>query len=705
MNYYDLCSILCSKKNKFSMGEPLPSFRVYDSPMPTYIEPTLTKAGDLFEVERPTFLLVSAVGASGKTMLARRLSVDSGLPVLDLGLHPPVGDKTLTGLLTDCFDPSVMTALFSSMRQGEFGIIIDGLDEGRSKSGEKAFEAFLEDLIKRSQGADRTTYVMLGRTKTVEDCWLYLAERCSSVGLASLDPFSIDRARDYIDRFANPPDGGQITNYRESRDLILTRLSDAFPDRSGQFLSFIGYPPVLDSIATLLRGERNYHKLTMEMSDSSGPPTQKGLLRRIAEYILERERVEKVLPNLVRPIASELPTEESIGVEDAAYSVEEQCARLVANSLGERLEIRVFERAAINARYEDGLSSFLQEHPFADGRAFRNALFEAMCTAVLIASAKDDYVELVNRYVLGKRSNYHVVYLLDQIAGVRRLPSESLHILVGSALELRPANMGSEIIIEPSSEFTEQVSGGTTDAVPISISLEVYRSDSDGDKRVFRFESEVIRSSTVLLGDRLQSCYVDLPCGVLLAGDEVELTAPVEISAAAIELRAVCLVAKAKGGAGDCDRAVVLEAGSLSTGLTSVSVEGADLTVSLTESTGLGFPLVKYVRRREGDQFIGQLREPYLKLRKILTHFRSHSRGALAKYRDKVDNPRVAGNPVGGKVLRRLLADGILFASGNFYYLRPENVDKFLGIPWTALRAGLVCDKLEDYLARVLETS
>ena len=269
MNFNDLRSIVSSKKAPFKMLEAPASFRVCPASMSNYIEPTLTKVEFDKGNEKPTFLLISAVGASGKTMLANKLSADTGLPILDLGKHPPVADNTLTGLLTTSYPLTDLSAVFLGLREGAFGVIIDGIDEGRSKTNEKAFEAFLDDLIKLSKGSGRTSFVMLGRTKALDDCWIYLTVKGASVGLASLDPFSLEKAREYINRFADPPESGQALNYTESRDRILGKLSDAFAEEGGKFLSFIGYPPVLDAIATLFRREKNYYRLTAELDDGA----------------------------------------------------------------------------------------------------------------------------------------------------------------------------------------------------------------------------------------------------------------------------------------------------------------------------------------------------------------------------------------------------------------------------------------------------
>ena len=243
-------------------------------------------------------LLISAVGATGKSALAKVLSVRLNLPLLSLGRHKPVGDNTLTGLLTTSFAVDQLSAIFQSIDSGEFGIIIDGIDEGRSKTTEQAFQAFLDDLARLCKGAKSPSFVLLGRTQILEECWIYLDDKGISTGLLTIDPFNPDQARAYIDKFTDGPNSSQASQYYETRDLILNKLSTAFSAADaapgGNFLSFIGYPPVLDAIVTLLNEERNYHRLKEQLADSRSTNIEIDLLLKIADYILARERDEKV---------------------------------------------------------------------------------------------------------------------------------------------------------------------------------------------------------------------------------------------------------------------------------------------------------------------------------------------------------------------------------------------------------------------------
>ena len=83
---------------------------------------------------------MNAVGGSGKTALASKFSTYTGMPVLDLGIHPPVADNTLTRLLTTAFPLDQLTNILTSLKSGTFGVIIDGIDEGRLRDGYRMSE-------------------------------------------------------------------------------------------------------------------------------------------------------------------------------------------------------------------------------------------------------------------------------------------------------------------------------------------------------------------------------------------------------------------------------------------------------------------------------------------------------------------------------------------------------------------------------------
>jgi hypothetical protein len=700
MNYNALRLIVNSSKSPFPIATTTDSFRIGEHGHRPYIKPTFTK--DDFDVEQPRFLLVSAVGASGKSALAYQLSHDTGLPVLNLGKHPPVADNTLTGLLTTSFAFENLAGILNGLRSGSYGVIIDGIDEGRSKVNEPAFSAFLEDLIRLSTGSQKTTFVLLGRTQALFDCWFYLQDRNVSTGLASIDPFSQEKAVEYIDTFANPPTGGQRHQYEAARDLILAKVEGAFSGQASNYLSFIGYPPVLDAIATLLNEEKDYHKFSEDIQDSGHHEVETTLLYKISAYLLKREKLNKVVPNVVEGLIGELPAQVQEAIIARAYDFKEQAARLLAYCLAQPYSLEVIPQTGLNLQYEDQVDSFLKDHPFlvGGGREFRNAIFEAVCLAIIIAGGTPEDLELVRSYTANRRSNLYLIQMLDHVATGAVVPSILIDVVIGAALEYRSMGSRAEITIEPTGIVRPQENGGGT-PVEIEVLIEIVPLNSDADERKFLFRSNLSDASPLNLGSKLSACFVEIPSDIVLSGGgEIELVAPVELSARRIEIRGTRLVVKAQPKLPD--NQVDLEARELLSSVISAAIDpGAKFSVRVEDPSRQQYPLVGYTRRLEAALPAPEVREKYLKLRKILTHFRSHSRGTLAKLKAKVENERVAGNDTGRPVLDRLVADRILVPQGLFYFLEPSKVHDHLGVSWTELREGEVNTKLVKYLESI----
>lgn len=232
MKYYNIKSMVASSKLSFNMRLPSNSFYFPSKRDKPYIEPGFEKV--VFETEKPSVLLISAVGATGKTALAEVLAYETSLPLLDLSKHKPVGDNTLTGLITSSFKPENLSEIFIGFNNGTYGVIIDGIDEGRSKTTEQAFEAFLDDLARLCSSSSGTTFVLLGRTKILEDSWLYLTDKGVNTALVTISPFDLNSAQQYIDQYTGVQDAKYQTQYEETRDHILHMLGRAFVKKADQ---------------------------------------------------------------------------------------------------------------------------------------------------------------------------------------------------------------------------------------------------------------------------------------------------------------------------------------------------------------------------------------------------------------------------------------------------------------------------------------
>jgi hypothetical protein len=186
----------------------------------------------------------------------------------------------------------------------------------------------------------------------------------------------------------------------------------------------------------------------------------------------------------------------------------------------------------------------------------------------------------------------------------------------------------------------------------------------------------------------------------LSGAPELELVAPVEISAKKIRLQSGSLVLRHLASP-KADKHVLLEGDALESSLTSIVTNGVDLTIAVTDRSEIVYPAIQFVEDRDSEPDDPALKEKFLRLKRILMHFRSHSKGALARYRYKIEHERVLGTESGPAILDRLLKDGIRTRDGSFYFVDPGNVDRHLGVSWDALKKGHLSEKLLQYLRAI----
>lgn len=701
MDYYQLKSILLSSKQIFHLSTPSESFVMAGQSTRPYIEPTFEKV--FFEKEKPSVILVSAIGATGKTALALQVSRETGLPILDLSKHKPVGANTLIGLLTSAFGLKDIGAVLQALSDGTYGIIIDGIDEGRSKTTAKAFEAFLDDIVKLCKISTITTFMLLGRTQVVDECWEYLTNQSIEPALITIEPFDMDGAKRYIDVFTDGPRSPFASQYATARDFIINKLSKAFlvnpTNKDEQFLSFIGYPPVLDAIVTLLKEERNFHRLLEDLKTDEGGPVEISLLRRITVYILDRERKQKVLQNIITPLVCEAPESIRYQAHSNAYLPEEQSARLVAHCLGQSLKLSVITEPLLNDKYEEQLGGWVKEHPFIKGGDFQNAVFEAVAVAYLMASQTPSFHAMAKEYLSKHKSSYHLLYMLDSILEDHNIRLEYVNEILLSAMEFRSLRSGVELHL--SGAEAEDDPDIAPEAIDVDIDIEILVGDDPEPVKSFVFHTETPPGSCLSLGPRLASTFITVPCDVYLKGEqEIELTSPVEISARSIQIDSQALIvrpaAKREGSS-----EVILNARKIGGSVGSVSPSGVSFYLMVDDKAGTFYPLIQYVHEKPGVPNDPLVKKKYLRLRRILLEFRSHSRGSLAKFKVKIEAERVLRNEMGWAILRKLITDGILTLKGSHYHLDSQSMSEKIGITYQDLRKGLIPESLIRYLQLV----
>ena len=696
MNFYDLLSKIKASKIQIDLDKPLPTFNIIER-KETYIEPTFTKVEA--DYERPAIILISAIGATGKSALAQKLSFETKLPLFDLSKHNAVGDSTMSGLLFNSFE-NKLGQVIPSIKNGSFGIIIDGIDEGRSKTSEEGFYAFLDDVVKYSSSSINPSFVFLGRSNIMEDCWIYLSDKKIKTILITIDTFSIESARKYIDEYTEKhPD--YLKQYEEVRDFILDKLKTAFSGgdiSQSDFMSFVGYPPVLDAIVTVLEQEKNYYNLKNQIGSSDENDFEIKLLTDIVSYILQREKNEKVIPNIISPLLVNMSGSEQDDLIKKIFNIDEQCKRLMSYCLNKPVASKqCFQNASLNDRYEQQLLTFFPMHPFIKDKKFRNTIFESFVVGKLIISDDPDDVKMVLEYVSKNKFSYHLVYLLKTMVENGNIPIECLHVILASAFEFASQSSSVEINIT-APDFDEDM-----ESAQVDIEIEIYLGDTKESVKKFAFQSNITENSMINLGSRLNSTFVDLPCAVHLSGaTELELIPPIDITAKTLTLNAKELLIKRSHQINqEKIPAVSFDAENIEATIDKITTSDMPLHFFVSDSSGITYPIINYTVKREQLPADRQMAEKFIRLRRILIAFRSHSRGSFARLQDKIEHSRMLKNDLGKAVLNQLKKDNILELKNKFYYLHQENVDKFLRISWHDLKRGYLSDMVQSYLKNI----
>lgn len=346
--------------------------------------------------ENSGVLLVEAPGAVGKTTTARELAHRLTWPLIS-AQRAYVGSYSLAGIVQDAF--GLDSTYLQSVATGLSGLVVDALDEAQLKAGTPNFLAFLEDVRRvcglRSDLTKRAvTIVLFARTDAAEIARFSFQEASYPLAQARLECFSQESAQDYISKVlarrytaTKRPEYAIAAQQPESfgthRDEVLRRLVESvlrkedvrLRDGWSEARSFIGYPPVLSTLAESLASMNPSAELAA--LQRTGPKTEVALLLEVTEQILEREQ-RKFLENQLSSLRASMPTdgEERLDSE-LIYSPMEQVLRIWAYMRGANAPdmLPAGLPSALRVQYEEAARSFVPDHPFVMGRNFSNVVF------------------------------------------------------------------------------------------------------------------------------------------------------------------------------------------------------------------------------------------------------------------------------------------------------------------------------------------
>ncbi len=665
---------------------------------PAFVEPNLrTIHGNPLAARA---IVVAAPGAVGKSTFARTLGAMTSAVLVDLARTELLGGNFFVGGIANAFGIPALT----EAAEGRLALIVDALDEAQLRSGAEGFAAGLSDLGKIVAQPGALPAVLFGRSAAAEEAWLVLSEVGLAPCLMEIEFFNEEKAQQYIERKLavvarrRPETRAAYDRHPESfRTLAGSTREKLKSTPGGDDPRFTGYAPVLDAVCSYAVEDDSLNpQARIAQLAAQGPVA---LIAEIADAILQREQ-GKIIDQLKEEIALE-------GVDtDSLYCPREQLGRLASTLIGAPPpNSPAFANAEMKRAYERMVASFAPQHPFLDAHsAPSNAAFAAYL--LVWAMTSGGAPEAARRALATKPGlgsgllfDLYMLWLNEsETDGAgrteRRLKLEDVGPLYAALVS--QAGPRQKVSLEIAGEAGEN-------DVEVSFDIEAVGSDGQQDRNYD--EIKVSADGVLELRGPLANVSISAPLAVILGdGNAVNVTAPVDIDADVLEFdgREVRIF-KSLGSATEELQQVTLSSAEVDVArVEKVSVFSGDLSVSFpgaeahpwtdyaVEPPAAPNPEVEILRRR---------------MRKILTAFRSHSKGALVRLAAKIDHARmIKRDDLGPRLLDKLLDDGILttFDAGKRYQLHPDKMAQAVNMDYQALQQQKWSSEADEYLGKLV---
>ena len=378
---------------------------------------------------------------------------------------------------------------------------------------------------------------------------------------------------------------------------------------------------------------------------------------------------------------------------DRLYLPKEQLEHLVARMYGtHQVDLPKMEAADAHI-YREALETWLPDHPFLDGSRASTAVFDAMIVGYALGHPKSSDVALSRALLRGTAANpFLSEFYPPREGGTPFLPSEHIGVIYASYRSRLSIGDSAGLIIEAKEEDEDQVYS--------TVEISVSRGDTE-NSAIFTYDSD--QSGVVNLGSHIEDVEivadsVDVRVG---GSSEVVFVAPVDISCAAIEIDAEKIIVEKPPGSPTA--AVVISAERYrESRVRSIPVvrPGADLMVSWPGA--LAYPWTDFVVEFMSDDDDPRVTEALRRLRKFVIEFRSHGRGALARFRGKIENPKMVKG-TGRCILDQMRNEQIVYLKGAMYYLDPGRLKWQTGVTYADAVKYQFGDKTREFVDRALE--
>lgn len=668
--------------NNYALPFQVPGWSNSETTSTSFVEAELTLREGFDDLDQPIWF-VAAPGAVGKSTLARQIAAATSAVYLNLAEADTVAGNYLAGGL-------VKTGLYPYWQNEQCTVLIDALDEARLRVTQSSFEDFLDDIVTMTRNRG-VPLVIFGRVGVIDDSWLILNEKGVSPPIFEINFFDIERANKFVlsalRRISETPGFEPLRQNLQKHsvvyeDVVRKSLASINKLAASDGSRFSGYAPVLEAVAAVISREKNPAHFSIDGDASS----QSELLESLTAKILDRES-EKLRAQL-----GDIP----IDTRARLYGPEEQMRRLSHVVLGgPSPSIPNFLTPDEAGVYATALEGFVAQHPYLDGnnRKASGAVFSAAVNAFALFADESQLRIAAERYATdaGHTPNPFLIDFYDAEIGKRKIqeiPPEH----VGFIYESARSRASSGDIVRLSIEADKE-------AEHADMEISAENSATEGKTSGKRYK--ISQAGMLKFGRQLSGVSIDAEPMSLSIGDggPAEIHGPTIISVAALNLLCSDL-AFSKSDITQTDNSIFIEASELSVStLNSVPTVRSDVAVGVRWPGSEQFPWTSL--SKEEEQIFGELGDKLKLFRRLVMAFRSHSKGELARFKDKIEHARMTGGDFGERLRQRMLDDGILTLRGPMYVLHPDKLGAATGVSFQDIKMRTFGEKARAYLAGI----
>lgn len=676
---------------KYELKEIVDDFKIVDKENPRFVQPFFSLVEDYStsQLEEAQIILIEAIGAAGKTELTKYLSYQLQCPIFDLGKTKVVAGNSLSGLLIKRMQRRDSSDFMDNISLGKTTIIIDALDEGYLKTNNQGYLDFLDDVLSLAPQKE-CPIILLGRYNAVELAATFFVDANVKVVTVQIEPFTLKAAKEFIDKAGNSTAKSRFEAiYRDTRDYVLTKIGGFFKDQSSikdhASERFIGYAPVLQSIAELFDERANYQVLLDELKESNAQSIS--LIIDIIKRILRRDREEKVFPILDASYLANRSDAFKREVKGKVYTDEEQCARVLYSVLQLPFpEIDIRDASFLSA-YNEGMDTWIKEHPFMGKKKVANAVFESYIMALLIKSGA--YKEVACDYLRKNGVSYMFVYMYEALYGLEHIDKDILPFIYNSLRELN--NRQSFYSMHLFTQSTKE------DSVVCNVEFE----GSDKSLKEYSGIVEYNRNDVLDFGDKLEYLIINVPLDFKLEGRKVDVSAPSYIKCRNLTIQAeeITLYKTLEEATFvlECDNLLVEQ--KYDQYLQLVGPGKSENVLRLICPKRPDYPLYNCWTSESVQlkNLNDDLLKKYKKLRTIVLEFCSHSKHGFGKHHERIDF--VHGNSDMGKAVIKALKDSkVMYQEDHLYLLDAKLMPSVLGLSYDGFRNLEINDTIVRFL-------